>query len=230
MGKLYLFKAGKTYGFVNNEGEYIIEPIYQDADSFSDGLAYVKTIDNKKGYIDENNNMVIVYENAGRGRKFKSGRAIISINKKDGFINKKGNMVIEPIFDRVVYEFSDYNTSVVMVEKKYGFIDISGKYIIEPEFDYMYNISEDMIVVKQDNKYGCIDINKSLVIDYKYDNMFFLKVISGNAEWNDGFVNKQGDIEIKPEFHMAYSSILDMQDLKMLMVFMVLLIKQVKLF
>ncbi|MBT6235289.1 MAG: WG repeat-containing protein, partial [Bacteroidetes bacterium] len=55
------------------------------------------------------------------------------INGKEGFIDKNGNWVIQPIFDQV-YEFED-GLSKAEINGKFGFIDKNGNWIIQPIFD-----------------------------------------------------------------------------------------------
>ncbi|MBQ7132696.1 MAG: WG repeat-containing protein [Oscillospiraceae bacterium] len=56
--KIIAFKDGDKWGFVDEEGDVVIDPEYSDAKSFSNGLAAV-CIDGKWGFIDMDNNLVI---------------------------------------------------------------------------------------------------------------------------------------------------------------------------
>ena len=51
-------KSGDKWGFVNTNGDVVIEPQYEDARSFSNGFGAVKK-DGKWGFIDQNNKMCI---------------------------------------------------------------------------------------------------------------------------------------------------------------------------
>ena len=51
-------KQNGKWGFINNKGEFVIEPSYTDARSFSNGFAAVK-VNDKWGFIDMENNMII---------------------------------------------------------------------------------------------------------------------------------------------------------------------------
>jgi len=64
-------------------------PRYQNARSFSEGLAPVQASNGRWGYINTNNQMVISakFEDA---QEFKGGRAAVKMNGKWGYINNKG--------------------------------------------------------------------------------------------------------------------------------------------
>ena len=52
--------------------------------------------------------------------------------KKVGFIDKSGNFVIEPNYDRAGY-FHE-GLAWICIDDKYGYIDKSGRYILKPGF------------------------------------------------------------------------------------------------
>jgi len=64
-------------------------PQYQNVRSFSEGLAPVQANNGRWGYINNNKQWVIPpkFEDA---QEFKDGRAAVKLNKKWGFINKRG--------------------------------------------------------------------------------------------------------------------------------------------
>ncbi|MDR1590156.1 MAG: WG repeat-containing protein [Oscillospiraceae bacterium] len=57
-GKLAAVKSGGKWGFVDDAGAYVIEPVYEDARGFSNGLAAVRR-GGAWGYIDVYGDMVI---------------------------------------------------------------------------------------------------------------------------------------------------------------------------
>ena len=59
-GMLLLEKDG-LYGFMDNTGKWIAEPIYTDAEAFSEGLAILKTADGRYGMIDTDGNIVLPF-------------------------------------------------------------------------------------------------------------------------------------------------------------------------
>lgn len=89
------------WGYLDINGNMVIEPQYDDARIFSEGLAPVE-IEGRWGYIDIHGNMVIdlQFEDAGI---FSEGLAAVMVGEKWGYIDKNGNMVIEPQYEDAGY-------------------------------------------------------------------------------------------------------------------------------
>ena len=90
-----VLKGGK-WGY-SNGFSIVIPTMYDEIFAFKDGLASVE-INEKCGYIDEENNLVIplMYDTA---MSFSEGLAMVCVGEKCGYINKNNEMVIEPQFD-----------------------------------------------------------------------------------------------------------------------------------
>jgi len=65
--------------------------------------------------------------------QFYDGMALITTNIGYGYINTKGEVVIQPIFDSA----NDFCNGIACVKKAdlYGYINTSGEYIFEPQFE-----------------------------------------------------------------------------------------------
>lgn len=59
-GMLLLEKDG-LFGYMNNTGKWIAEPIYTEAEAFSEGLAVLKTADGRYGMIDTDGKIVLPF-------------------------------------------------------------------------------------------------------------------------------------------------------------------------
>ncbi len=90
-----VLKGGK-WGYSNGVS-IVIPTMYDEIFAFKEGLASVE-IDEKCGYIDQDNNLVIplMYDTA---MSFSEGLAMVCVGEKCGYINKNNVMVIEPQFD-----------------------------------------------------------------------------------------------------------------------------------
>ncbi|WP_030006323.1 WG repeat-containing protein, partial [Picosynechococcus sp. NKBG042902] len=89
--------CGIKIGFINRQGQFVIPPTFNNASSFSEGLAAVM-INDKWGFINKQAQIVIppTFDDA---YSFSEGLAKVEINDKWGFINKQGQIVIPPTFD-----------------------------------------------------------------------------------------------------------------------------------
>ena len=141
------------YGFVDESGKLVINPIYEGASAFSEGLAAVcvgkgcywgvqnEDKEKKWGFIDHSGNMVIPpqFESASN---FKEGLAPVSVGGKYGFIDKHGQFVVNPSYDSAL-EFDHGLAPVAIKDKdksegkllgvwKWGYIDKTGRVIWEP--------------------------------------------------------------------------------------------------
>ena len=86
----------KKWGFINANGETVIEPIYEFAGNFQDGMAVVKTGD-KVGYLNKNGEMKIPAEFIS-GEDFYQGLAFVMVSRNPdryAYIDKEGNTVWE---------------------------------------------------------------------------------------------------------------------------------------
>ena len=170
-------RMGDEYGYINHEGQYVINPQFYVADAFSCGYAQVKKTKyssyydyiNQKGkivsdkfeggfnHISENkllcvygptrteSKKMIIRNHRGdsiastqyfeRAGVFSEGLCWVEYNKKSGFINTKGLLAVNPIYDNA----SNFHegVAVVAVDGKYGLIDTKGNYIVEPQYFFI---------------------------------------------------------------------------------------------
>lgn len=97
--KLLPVLQGDRWGYVDARGQMSINPLYDAAGVFSEGLAAVQ-IDGKYGYIDEGGNIVIEprFEFAS---EFSESLALVLVggeSKGYGYIDKQGKLVISARF------------------------------------------------------------------------------------------------------------------------------------
>ncbi len=183
---LFKIKVNGKYGFIDRDGNIVIQPQFQGADDFLDGFAQVSVGGEfTTGYIDKTGKNFIEPK-FHIGSKFSEGLAWVgfdpnrkpyqlgpmtlytgqsshSFNYNIGFINKTGKFITEPIFANAG-DFSEGLAFVKTKENKYGFIDKSGKFAIEPKFDWADDFSEGLASVFAKGKYGFIDKSGKIVI------------------------------------------------------------------
>ncbi|HLO85018.1 MAG TPA: WG repeat-containing protein, partial [Nostocaceae cyanobacterium] len=195
-------KIDEQYGFIDISGLLVIQPKFDQAWHFCEGLARVRVKD-RWGYIDQEGQMVIPpqFEDTGN---FIAGLARVRFGERWGFIDQKGRMVIQPQFDWVddIYE----GLARVRIGEKWGYIDKTGRFAIQPQFDWAGYFSEGLAVVPRiGNKWGYIDKTGRLVIQPQFDRAgSFAEGLAGvevGDKW--GYIDKNGDWIIKPQFEGA---------------------------
>ncbi len=143
---LFVSEDNGKYGFIDKTGNLVIERVFDNARSFSEGLAAVE-IEGNLGFIDRSGKLAIQtqYDWGYHEADFSEGMAIVWKDKKYGFINKTGEVVIELVFDNA-RAFSE-GLAAVKIEKKFGYVDTTGKTIIGPRWSYAGYFSEDFALV-----------------------------------------------------------------------------------
>ena len=128
-------KIDGNWGYINQVGEIVIEPQFDDAGHFSEGLGRWPAVEGlagvrigyKWGYINREG------EFFSNEVSFSEGLARVRIGNKWGYINQISEIVIKPQFDDAG-DFSE-GLSPVKIGGKYGYINQIGEIVIKPQFD-----------------------------------------------------------------------------------------------
>jgi len=125
-------KMGETNGLIIS-GVFKAIPGAQKIWDFSrnEKITYVKKND-KVGFVDSKGNW-IVEPTYDKERSFKNGLAPVCKDKKWGYINEGGEVII-PLRYRDAELFSDDGLAPIKSEKLCGFIDRSGKEVIAQKY------------------------------------------------------------------------------------------------
>ena len=113
---------------------------------------------------------------------FNKGFAKVKKDGKWGYINTKGEQIVECKFDYV----GDFKDGLAMVEKdgKRGYINTKGEQIVECKFDYVGDFKDGLAMVEKDGKRGYINTKGEQIIEYKFDDAY---------DFNEGFARVQKD-------------------------------------
>ncbi|MBC8871714.1 MAG: WG repeat-containing protein [Planctomycetes bacterium] len=138
-----VFRGGQ-WGYVDNQGEVVIEPQFALAWDFFENRAAVYTA-NRSGYIQSDGEWAVVLpQDAFSAREFSEGRAWFRQNGKYGCVDSDGNIIIPAKYDWVE-EFSaglavvttgrraDFGTEAPYTER-WGFVNRSGRVAIPLEY------------------------------------------------------------------------------------------------
>lgn len=147
------FISNNKWGYKDKDGKVVIQPQYNSAANFFEGLARVR-LGYKYGYIDQMGT-VVIEPLFGWAGSFSEGLARVMNNSKFGYIDKKGEFVNQQPFDGAL-DFSE-GLAAVMIDKKWGYINKRGELVIQPRFDGAENFSQERARVRIDWHWHYID-------------------------------------------------------------------------
>lgn len=179
------FRQNGKVGLVNTKGKIILEPLYYEVGTFSDGLCAFFVEDelsddyHKIGYVDANGNIVITPKSGDFGLfsgdsfdyDFHEGFALYRIqdnkyNQFYGFLNKKGEVAIKTVYTYAL-PFKE-GLAPVCHSGKCGFINTNGETVIPMKYSEVWNFSEGLAAVYDGKHWGYINKQGYYVLPSKY--------------------------------------------------------------
>lgn len=186
------FMQNKKWGYIDTEGNVVIEPVYDECRDFKNGVTIAK-LKGKWGVIDKKGNCSsgFIFDAVN---DFSDGLAYASAGKKLYFVKESGSMQV--LSDDYIYGNFTEGMAPLMSKKKnkWGFINSNGIIVIEPKYDTVYNFSNNTALVKKSGKYyyinrkgGRKNVDLSIMQPLKYVNGYAkINVASGV-----GFIDKE---------------------------------------
>lgn len=165
---LVAIQNGEKYGYYNLLGDKQFGE-YQDAGSFINGHAAVKTAD-KWYLIDTKGNQVSdEYEDIVLNADGTYLKDEVMLAKKDGIYKfyKKDTPYGDGYTDADI--ITDDQLIAVCKDNKWGYVNLSGEQVIAPLYEKAKSFSNGLAAVFNGEKWGFIDKNGNLVIDYLFD-------------------------------------------------------------
>jgi len=160
------FTSGEKVGFINNEGEIIVQPKYS---------MYYGEIYDENDYI-----KVAVVETYGFPRS--AGRVSTYKRSLYGLIDKDGVEVIEPVYLSMIFSIggNELLLTVQRSDRKWGVVDVNGREIVPfGTYDWMDGFDHGYARVKlghsptiNENKWGIINSEGDEVLPVVYSNIW----------------------------------------------------------
>lgn len=219
--KLFCVTLKGKIGFIDRDGKIVIEPTFENAFPFTEGLAAVQRI-GKWGFIDETGREIIQpqFDNVGQ---FSDGLATFSDQRrpnKFGYIDKSGRVVIEAKYDAASnfrHGLARVGTEKFIsklfgkiadtgVECDYKFIDRSGKVVQEPSpLHYATGRPQELIRFEQGTKTGYLNANGIVVIEPRFQvaSEFSEGLACVREAGRFGYIDAEGKWVIPPRFEAA---------------------------
>lgn len=196
------------FGYVDRKGNVVIEPQFDDAKSFSEGLAWAEK-DGKTGYIDKTGEFVIDLDGM-EGEDFSEGLAAVkNMENKYGFFDKNGHQVIEFKYD----EACSFSDGIARVRKgeKLDCIDKEGNTVIKSDYVWINEFHDGLAFAWIDYDHPrCIDKKGNIVIEelpeglrWSRDLRFSEGLACVDIDGKYGYIDKTGRFVIEPQFSLA---------------------------
>jgi hypothetical protein len=208
-----------------NPVKFAIQPQFDLAEDFADGLARVGSIEkqgvpsdlpdygyrtaDRYGYIDKSGKLVIPlkYQNA---TNFSEGLAAVQEENGTnssgfGYIDRTGKIAIAPQFE-VAGKFSG-GLAPVKTATEQGYINKTGKMVLKLKYSSLSEFHEDLAMVLSETpdpkyptgKYGYINRQGKLVIPFQFTqaNPFSQGLAAVKTLKSQGYINKKGKFVIQ---------------------------------
>jgi hypothetical protein len=135
----------------------------------------------------------------------------ITVNGRHGYINEKGEVVVEPKFNSVDWlgKIDAPEGFAIWVGDKAGYANREGKVIVHPIYDSAFEFKEGLGRVSSNNKYGFIDAEGNVVVPLQFpmaedftDGRALVEVPVG-ASQKTGFIDETGKMVIDAVYDWA---------------------------
>lgn len=157
------FKENNLYGFKDHQGQVFIQPQYEYAFDFVDGIAIVKS-GGFFGYINMSNTPISAFE-FDKCANFEKGTANVMKNGKTGRINTSGTIIIQPEYDDIKplddTHFACYLNNNVALH--------NGQNVITPfKYDGIQSMNSGAFYFVLNEKYGVLGKNGAEIGDVRF--------------------------------------------------------------
>ena len=215
---LFPVRQAAKYGYINRQGKLVVEPRFEDARPFSEGLGRVRDsgqvcfidadgeIVIRTAYLeadDFSEGMAMVVAHFIKDFDFVGARALVA--QFAGFIDRNGKLVVDTKFTGYC-SFAE-GLAAVEIEDKWGYIDRKGVFVIKPIYEEAFPFVGGLALVKTKKDYSMVYINRTgeTVIDCSFDayGSFSegLAVVCSKDKW--GYINTKGEVAIEPIYQSA---------------------------
>jgi hypothetical protein len=195
------------WGFIDQRGNFVVEPKYSWAASYSNQRACFSRSDWAYHWAFISYSFLHCMRDADHSRfEFLYGQTPDPSKPSDvfGYLDPSGEVVIPPQFSCA--EPFRQGIARVAESRGVGFIGIDGTFEIEPQFDEATNFEDGLAVVSRDEKYGVLSRAGNFLVTPCFD--YVWNFSEGLARFRVGekigFIDLAGKIAIEPSFDCAW--------------------------
>jgi hypothetical protein len=167
-------KKSTTFGYIDDEGTWIIQPEFYKAGPFVNGIAMVryssKTSSRKfYGYINRSGELILKGKLTRAEDINKNGYALVKKGNLSGVVNSSGKLIIKPRYSKIHFGegyYTTFNNGITTLRDK------EGKKIRKIRASRVKSgVKDGKQVVKRLRQTGAINVAGETVVDFSYSNL-----------------------------------------------------------
>jgi hypothetical protein len=190
------------YGWIDEKGRTVIEPQFERADDFSEGLAPAGRALSGDGKVIKITRVLSFVDGAMS--------EVVFVESRFDYLDRTGKVVLHTDFEEAL-PFAEELAAVSPPHSgaggTWGFIDRSGNFVIRPKFDEARSFAEGLAAVQHGNKWGFVDHDGSFSIKARYDTALSfsegLAAVRLDSKW--GYIDRTGAFVVPAQFNYAKS-------------------------
>jgi hypothetical protein len=170
-----LVVKGEKCGYINESGEIIIPVNFRYTSimltqaKFMDGYALMKQ--KLKSILIDTTGKPVTFPGVLDYGRPSSGLIPVKKNKRWGYADLSGKIVIQPLFESAEPFSNGYAT--IHMNKMAGLIDSTGTIFIQPLYEDVIAM-EKVFLIKSNGKFGLLSLSGILLVPCQYDKIEFL--------------------------------------------------------
>lgn len=154
-------------GYTDSAGIWLIEPEYDDASFFYDGIAAVER-NQKIGLINKKNEIIVdfIFDDIETDTEL----FVVSAGDLFGIINRNGDFVLDTVYQDI--SILDDGFICAQKDSLYAFYNRNGLQLTTELYDFVLNFKNGLCPVSIAGQRGLLDKNMSLVIPCDYEAIY----------------------------------------------------------
>ncbi|MEP7321096.1 MAG: WG repeat-containing protein [Saprospiraceae bacterium] len=154
------------WGYIDTQGEWILEPLFRGTWSFKDGRGRIKVLDGNFGFVDSTGSLVVdtIWDWA---EDYHEGIAMVKKNNRYQFINQHGKLISEDSWEQA-FAFKN-GFARISNGGWWGLLDTSGVIVIKPMYDDIGEFYFNRIATNVKGHWGFIDTGDHMMVEPIYD-------------------------------------------------------------
>jgi len=169
---LFPVKVDGKVGYINQHGQIVVTPRFNEGYTFTDGMAIVG-LAGKYGYLDLTGTVVLPLQYAEAHGFGNNHAQVLTVSGEKVFIDRKGRQIFKKISRTGIETSADFNDddglAMARVGEKWGFIDRNLKMKIPAVYDNVWPFGHGTAAVRFKRKWGIINTVGAYIVEPRYE-------------------------------------------------------------